>query len=134
MIVFPCMCALVLHIIIVPFGHDHPDFDYEVVCSRQAMKPRICVCVRKRPLTYTESRRGEVDVVSTLDGECVIVHEGKEAVDLTQYILQVYIILSEETVTKHLKLSHPVYPVKVTSKDTSNCTYYQTVILLKYYL
>ncbi|XP_037634324.1 kinesin-like protein KIF24 [Sebastes umbrosus] len=49
---------------------------------------RISVCVRKRPLTRTEDRRGEADVVTTPSGECVIVHEGKEAVDLTQYILQ----------------------------------------------
>ncbi|XP_047448792.1 uncharacterized protein LOC125012723 isoform X2 [Mugil cephalus] len=50
---------------------------------------RISVCVRKRPLTRSESRRGEADVVTTPGGECVIVHESKEAVDLTQYILQV---------------------------------------------
>ncbi|XP_019956348.2 kinesin-like protein KIF24 isoform X2 [Paralichthys olivaceus] len=49
---------------------------------------RISVCVRKRPLTRAQSRRGEADVVTTSDGECVIVHESKEAVDLTQYILQ----------------------------------------------
>ncbi|XP_026177697.1 kinesin-like protein KIF24 isoform X2 [Mastacembelus armatus] len=49
---------------------------------------RISVCVRKRPLTHAESRRGESDVVTTPGGECLIVHESKEAVDLTQYILQ----------------------------------------------
>lgn len=59
------------------------------VFSRQAGNQRISVCVRKRPLTHAESRRGEADVVTTPGGECVIVHEGKEAVDLTQYILQV---------------------------------------------
>ncbi|XP_068167477.1 kinesin-like protein KIF24 isoform X2 [Antennarius striatus] len=48
---------------------------------------RISVCVRKRPLTRAECRRGEVDVVTTY-GECVIIHESKEAVDLTQYTLQ----------------------------------------------
>lgn len=47
------------------------------------------MCVRKRPLTRSESRGGEADVVTTPGGECVIVHESKEAVDLTQYILQV---------------------------------------------
>ncbi|KAM7391949.1 hypothetical protein PAMP_022595 [Pampus punctatissimus] len=55
---------------------------------KQAGEQRISVCVRKRPLTHAESRRGEADVVTTSGGECVIVHESKEAVDLTQYILQ----------------------------------------------
>lgn len=50
---------------------------------------RISVCVRKRPLTHAESRRGEADAVTTPGGDCVIVHESKDAVDLTQYILQV---------------------------------------------
>jgi len=50
---------------------------------------RISVCVRKRPLKHAESRRGETDVVTVSGEECVIVHESKEAVDLTQYILQV---------------------------------------------
>uniref|UniRef100_A0A3Q2Q5S0 Uncharacterized LOC105919083 n=2 Tax=Fundulus heteroclitus TaxID=8078 RepID=A0A3Q2Q5S0_FUNHE len=49
---------------------------------------RISVCVRKRPLTRAECRRGEADVVTTPSGECVVVHESKEAVDLTEYILQ----------------------------------------------
>ncbi|XP_070689493.1 kinesin-like protein KIF24 [Pempheris klunzingeri] len=55
---------------------------------RQSGRQRISVCVRKRPLTHTECRIGETDVVTTPSGECVIVHESKEAVDLTQYILQ----------------------------------------------
>lgn len=63
------------------------------------MGQRISVCVRKRPLTRRECRRGETDVVTTLSGECVIVHESKEAVDLTQYILQVDIISREEIIT-----------------------------------
>ncbi|KAI4821169.1 hypothetical protein KUCAC02_029111 [Chaenocephalus aceratus] len=49
---------------------------------------RISVCVRKRPLTRTECKRGETDVLTTPSEECVIVHESKEAVDLTQYILK----------------------------------------------
>ncbi|KAK2837212.1 hypothetical protein Q5P01_014424 [Channa striata] len=49
---------------------------------------RIIVCVRKRPLTHADSRKGETDVVTTLGAECVIVNESKEAVDLTHYILQ----------------------------------------------
>lgn len=47
------------------------------------------MCVRKRPLTRTECKRGETDVLTTPSEECVIVHESKEAVDLTQYILKV---------------------------------------------
>lgn len=58
-------------------------------CTRQDGEQRIIVCVRKRPLTRAERRRGEADVVTASGAECVIVHEGKEAVDLTQYILQV---------------------------------------------
>ncbi|XP_073321885.1 kinesin-like protein KIF24 [Pagrus major] len=56
--------------------------------KKQPGGQRISVCVRKRPLTRTERRTGETDVVTTLSGECVIVHESKEAVDLTDYILQ----------------------------------------------
>lgn len=74
--------------------------------SRQMRKQQISVCVRKRPLTYTECRRGEADVVSTLDKACVTVNERKEAVDLSQYVLQVYIftvlhllIFKERTLT-----------------------------------
>ncbi|XP_040010619.1 uncharacterized protein LOC120804942 [Xiphias gladius] len=56
--------------------------------KKQEGEQRISVCVRKRPLTRAESRKGEADVVKTSGGDCVIVHESKEAVDLTQYILQ----------------------------------------------
>lgn len=69
------------------------------VCRRQPGGKRISVCVRKRPLTHTEFRIGEADVVTTPSGECVIVHESKEAVDLTQYILQVDTMSREETMT-----------------------------------
>lgn len=51
--------------------------------------PQINVCVRKRPLRPAECRRGQADAVTTPSGECVVVHESKEAVDLTEYILQV---------------------------------------------
>ncbi|XP_035515045.1 uncharacterized protein LOC118326203 isoform X2 [Morone saxatilis] len=56
--------------------------------KKQPGGQRISVCVRKRPLTRTEWRGGEEDVVTTPTADCVIVHESKEAVDLTQYILQ----------------------------------------------
>lgn len=61
-----------------------------VFWSRHGEGQRISVCVRKRPLTRAECKRGEVDVVTTKSGECMaVVHESKEAVDLTEYILQV---------------------------------------------
>ncbi|KAM4577424.1 uncharacterized protein PAE49_007223 isoform 2-T2 [Odontesthes bonariensis] len=56
--------------------------------KKQVDGQRISVCVRKRPLTHAESRGGETDVVTASGEECVIVRESKEAVDLTQYILQ----------------------------------------------
>ncbi|XP_031712448.1 uncharacterized protein LOC116388580 isoform X1 [Anarrhichthys ocellatus] len=56
--------------------------------KKQLGGQRISVCLRKRPLTHKECRRGEADVVTTPSGECVIVHENKEAVDLSQYKLQ----------------------------------------------
>ncbi|XP_041092342.1 kinesin-like protein KIF24 isoform X2 [Polyodon spathula] len=54
----------------------------------QAESDRIRVCVRKRPLGMREERRGEADVVSTRDSRTILIQEKKEAVDLTQYILQ----------------------------------------------
>lgn len=62
------------------------------VNCRQQRQKRISVCVRKRPLTHAECRRGEADVVTTLSEVCVTVNERKEAVDLSQYVLQVYMI------------------------------------------
>lgn len=59
------------------------------VCCRQPVGQRIVVCVRKRPLTLAECKRGEEDVVTALNEQCVNVNESKEAVDLSQYILQV---------------------------------------------
>ncbi|XP_061758174.1 kinesin-like protein KIF24 isoform X1 [Nerophis ophidion] len=59
-----------------------------VASKKQTGGPRILVCVRKRPLTLAERRKEEADVVMTPSAECVIVQEGKEAVDLTQYILK----------------------------------------------
>ncbi|XP_029960073.1 kinesin-like protein KIF24 [Salarias fasciatus] len=56
--------------------------------KRRVGEHRITVCVRKRPLTRVESRRKESDVVTAPSGECVIVHESKDAVDLSPYILE----------------------------------------------
>ena len=50
---------------------------------------KIGVCVRKRPLGMREVRRGEINIITVEDKETLLVHEKKEAVDLTQYILQV---------------------------------------------
>lgn len=36
-----------------------------------------------------EVRRGEINIITVKDKETLLVHEKKEAVDLTQYILQV---------------------------------------------
>ncbi|XP_070795077.1 kinesin-like protein KIF24 [Pituophis catenifer annectens] len=49
---------------------------------------KIRVCVRKRPLGLREERRGEVNILTVEDKETLLLHEKKEAVDLTQYILQ----------------------------------------------
>ncbi|NWU87780.1 KIF24 protein, partial [Onychorhynchus coronatus] len=49
---------------------------------------KIRVCVRKRPLGLREERRGEVNIITVRDRETLLLHEKKEAVDLTQYILQ----------------------------------------------
>ncbi|KAL8204186.1 UNVERIFIED_CONTAM: hypothetical protein K2H54_068698 [Gekko kuhli] len=54
---------------------------------------KIRVCVRKRPLGLREERRGEVNIVTVEDKETLLLHERKEAVDLTQYILQVVFLL-----------------------------------------
>ncbi|NXM29131.1 KIF24 protein, partial [Oxyruncus cristatus] len=49
---------------------------------------KIRVCVRKRPLGLREERRGEVNIITVKDRQTLLLHEKKEAVDLTQYILQ----------------------------------------------
>ncbi|XP_036069432.1 uncharacterized protein LOC112147932 isoform X5 [Oryzias melastigma] len=54
----------------------------------QKVGQQITVCVRKRPLSYAERKAGQVDVVTATEGQCVIVHESKETVDLTPYISQ----------------------------------------------
>jgi kinesin family protein 2/24 len=50
---------------------------------------KIRVCVRKRPLGIREARRGEINIITVEDQGTLLLHEKKEAVDLTQYILQV---------------------------------------------
>ncbi|GAB1288405.1 Kinesin-like protein KIF24 [Apodemus speciosus] len=63
---------------------------------------KIRVCVRKRPLGVREVRRGEVNIITVEDKETLLVHEKKEAVDLTQYILQgLYIVQAVLELTVH---------------------------------
>lgn len=47
---------------------------------------QISVCVRKRPLNTKELTRKEVDVISVVSKDTLIVHEPKQKVDLTKYL------------------------------------------------
>ncbi|ERE83272.1 kinesin-like protein KIF24 isoform X1 [Cricetulus griseus] len=75
---------------------------------------KIRVCVRIRPLGVREVRRGEVNIITVEDKETLLVHEKKEAVDLTQYILQHVFYFDEvfdEACTNrdvYLKTAHPL--------------------------
>ncbi|XP_008069192.1 kinesin-like protein KIF24 [Carlito syrichta] len=75
---------------------------------------KIRVCVRKRPLGMREVRRGEVNIITVEDKETLLVHEKKEAVDLTQYILQHVFYFDEvfgEACTNrdvYMKTTHPL--------------------------
>ncbi|XP_032748317.1 kinesin-like protein KIF24 [Rattus rattus] len=75
---------------------------------------KIRVCVRKRPLGVREVRRGEVNIITVEDKETLLVHEKKEAVDLTQYILQ-HVFYFDEVFGEacsnqdvYLKTAHPL--------------------------
>ncbi|XP_052032228.1 kinesin-like protein KIF24 [Apodemus sylvaticus] len=75
---------------------------------------KIRVCVRKRPLGVREVRRGEVNIITIEDKETLLVHEKKEAVDLTQYILQ-HVFYFDEVFGEacsnqdvYLKTAHPL--------------------------
>uniref|UniRef100_A0A8C4SQ22 Kinesin-like protein n=1 Tax=Erpetoichthys calabaricus TaxID=27687 RepID=A0A8C4SQ22_ERPCA len=65
----------------VPHSHQNQ-------CEDQMECQKIRVCIRKRPLGVQEVHRGETDIISTLDKKSVLIHEMKEAVDLTEYLLQ----------------------------------------------
>uniref|UniRef100_A0A8C0JB16 Kinesin family member 24 n=1 Tax=Chelonoidis abingdonii TaxID=106734 RepID=A0A8C0JB16_CHEAB len=75
---------------------------------------KIRVCVRKRPLGLREERRGEVNIIRVEDKETLLLHEKKEAVDLTQYILQHVFYFDEvfgEACTNqdvYMKTAHPL--------------------------
>ena len=47
---------------------------------------KICVCVRKRPITKKELSKKDIDVLTIPNKEVVIVHIPKVKVDLTKYI------------------------------------------------
>ena len=63
---------------------------------------KICVCVRKRPLTVREVKRQEVDVIQVTGRHNLIVEENKLALDLTRFVQQVSInLLSPHDALKH---------------------------------
>ncbi|TRZ21045.1 hypothetical protein HGM15179_006066 [Zosterops borbonicus] len=75
---------------------------------------KIRVCVRKRPLCLREVRRGEVNIITVKDKETLLLHEKKEAVDLTQYILQHVFYFDEvfeETCTNQDVYMKTAYPL-----------------------
>ncbi|NWR53462.1 KIF24 protein, partial [Regulus satrapa] len=77
-------------------------------------REKIRVCVRKRPLCLREERRGEVDIITVKDKETLLLHEKKEAVDLTQYILQHVFYFDEvfgESCTNHDVYMKTAYPL-----------------------
>uniref|UniRef100_A0A5F5PJY4 Kinesin family member 24 n=1 Tax=Equus caballus TaxID=9796 RepID=A0A5F5PJY4_HORSE len=88
---------------------------------------KIRVCVRKRPLGVREVRRGEINIITVEDKETLLVHEKKEAVDLTQYILQVILKGSKERstgatgVNADSSRSHAVIQIQV--KDSAKRTF-----------
>ncbi|XP_062388306.1 kinesin-like protein KIF2C isoform X2 [Sardina pilchardus] len=54
--------------------------------SSRVQNPRICVCVRKRPLSKKERGKKEVDVVTIPGNGMLLFHEPKQKVDLTKYL------------------------------------------------
>ncbi|XP_014689453.1 kinesin-like protein KIF2B [Equus asinus] len=47
---------------------------------------RICVCVRKRPLSQQETTMKDLDIITIPSNNVVMVHESKQKVDLTRYL------------------------------------------------
>ncbi|XP_019398348.1 PREDICTED: kinesin-like protein KIF2A [Crocodylus porosus] len=64
---------------------DHKLLGADFQQSVQA-RPRISVCVRKRPLSRRELERRELDVVSVPRGDVVMVREAKQRLDLSRYL------------------------------------------------
>ncbi|KFP89886.1 Kinesin-like KIF24 [Apaloderma vittatum] len=88
---------------------------------------KIRVCVRKRPLGLREERRGEVNIITVKDKDTLLLHEKKEAVDLTQYILEVILKGGKKRTTgvtgvnSDSSRSHAVIQIQI--KDTANRTF-----------
>ncbi|CAF1060448.1 unnamed protein product [Adineta ricciae] len=61
--------------------------DVSVLTMNEPQKDlKICVCVRKRPITKKELSKKDIDVLTIPNKEVVIVHLPKVKVDLTKYI------------------------------------------------
>uniref|UniRef100_A0A670YVF8 Kinesin-like protein KIF24 n=1 Tax=Pseudonaja textilis TaxID=8673 RepID=A0A670YVF8_PSETE len=93
---------------------------------------KIRVCVRKRPLGLREERRGEVNILTVEDQETLLLHEKKEAVDLTQYILQHVFYFDEvfgESCSNqdvYLKTAHPLIQHVLNGGNATCFAYGQT--------
>jgi kinesin family protein 2/24 len=62
-------------------------FDIKLLQINDPQKDlKICVCVRKRPITKKELNKKDIDVLTIPNKELVIVHLPKVKVDLTKYI------------------------------------------------
>ncbi|ELU16830.1 hypothetical protein CAPTEDRAFT_172954 [Capitella teleta] len=78
-------------------------------CSpgKRRKSDKICVCVRKRPMTTREAKRGDVDVVSMSSGKQVVVEEKKMSVDLSAYI-QEHVFTFDQVFSENSS-NHDVY-------------------------
>jgi kinesin family protein 2/24 len=62
-------------------------FDVNLLTINDPQKDlKICVCVRKRPITKKELSKKDIDVLTIPNKELVVVHLPKVKVDLTKYI------------------------------------------------
>ncbi|NXC42014.1 KIF2A protein, partial [Penelope pileata] len=66
-------------------SHSHPSGE-PTLASMPRRPHRICVCVRKRPLSQREAELEDTDVVTVSRQGVVIVHKAKQKLDLTQYL------------------------------------------------
>jgi kinesin family protein 2/24 len=66
----------------------HPDGTdiHSVLDSEPVKENRISVCIRMRPLNGTEVARNEVDVISVLSKDEIVVHETKTNLDLSNQL------------------------------------------------
>eukprot|EP00172_Hildenbrandia_rubra_P002504 Plantae.Rhodophyta-Hildenbrandia_rubra.ctg338.p1 GENE.Plantae.Rhodophyta-Hildenbrandia_rubra.ctg338~~Plantae.Rhodophyta-Hildenbrandia_rubra.ctg338.p1 ORF type:complete len:950 (+),score=190.28 Plantae.Rhodophyta-Hildenbrandia_rubra.ctg338:1142-3991(+) len=54
--------------------------------SKTSKGPKVCVCVRKRPLSTKERTADHKDIISTRGPKMLHVHELKSKIDLTKYV------------------------------------------------